>query len=271
MINWLPALALLCLTACAGSLFSDTRLQDALSTGRAAQMSASWAYNDDFYLLLQTKALSQQNPIHIYIEGDGFAYASPGKPSSDPTPFNPVALRLATQDNRTNIAWIARPCQYTKGTAKHAHCSQKYWTTHRMAPEIIHLYQKVLDQLLAKTKATQIELIGFSGGGAIAALLAAKRSDVVSLRTVAGNLDNAALIKHHAVSAMPDSLDAADFTDKLKAIPQIHYVGADDETVPPFLCDNFIHHIGSSAHKIVVQGTSHMSGWVEKWPQLLKQ
>ena len=33
--------------------------------------------------------------------------------SDNPTPVNPMLLKLATMDKRPNIVYIARPCQYT--------------------------------------------------------------------------------------------------------------------------------------------------------------
>ncbi|MGA1373146.1 MAG: alpha/beta hydrolase, partial [Pseudomonadales bacterium] len=40
--------------------------------------------------------------LTIYIEGDGFAWATASQPSTDPTPINPVALRLALAHHAGN-------------------------------------------------------------------------------------------------------------------------------------------------------------------------
>ena len=50
--------------------------------------------------------------VHVYIEGDGYAWATTTDPSDDPTPINPLALRLAAVDDAPNVLYLARPCQF---------------------------------------------------------------------------------------------------------------------------------------------------------------
>ncbi len=54
---------------------------------------------------------------------------------------------------------------------------------------MVNSIHKTLDQIKTRYNASGFNLIGYSGGGAIAALVAADRNDILSLRTVAGNLD----------------------------------------------------------------------------------
>ena len=64
--------------------------------------------------------------LTIYIEGDGLAWINRSTPSSDPTPMDPLALKLALADNiDTNVAYLARPCQYVRN----ALCKRRYWTS----------------------------------------------------------------------------------------------------------------------------------------------
>lgn len=127
--------------------------------------------------------------LTIYIEGDGFAWTS-----SDPTPVSPTGLHLALAQPEGNIAYLARPCQYVR-------CEQRYWTSHRFAPEVIASANLALEALKKKFGAQCLVLVGYSGGGAVAALLAEQRLDVVRLITIAGNLDHRAWTSHHRVSA----------------------------------------------------------------------
>lgn len=78
-----------------------------------------------------------------------------------------------------------------------------------------------------------IELIGYSGGGVLAALIAARRTDVRRIVTVAANLDLAVWTRTLGVDAMRNSLDPAREADRIEAIPQYHLAGASDEAVPP--------------------------------------
>jgi pimeloyl-ACP methyl ester carboxylesterase len=108
-------------------------------------------------------------------------------------------------------------------------------------------------------------LIGYSGGGAIAVLVAARRSDVVALRTIAGNLDHVAFTRYHKVTPMSASLNAADVIDQVRRIPQVHYAGAEDTVVPPSLIENFVARVGESARVVVVRNATHAKGWKEFW------
>jgi len=53
---------------------------------------------------------------------------------------------------------------------------------------------------------TQIQLIGYSGGGATAALIAARRDDISRLITVAGNLDHDKWTQLHTITPLTHSL-----------------------------------------------------------------
>ena len=57
--------------------------------------------------------------LAIYIEGDGLAWTSKSRLSSDPTPQDPVGLKLALRHPRGAAAYLARPCQYVMGADAH--------------------------------------------------------------------------------------------------------------------------------------------------------
>jgi poly(3-hydroxybutyrate) depolymerase len=112
--------------------------------------------------------------------------------------------------------------------------------------------------------------VGYSGGGAVAVLIAANRSDVASIRTVAGNLDDEFVNRLHGVSPMPESEDAIDFATRVSAIPQIHFSGAEDEVVPPAVALRFVKATGPRcARAQTVADVSHDGDWSRHWPALL--
>ncbi|MBI1216850.1 MAG: alpha/beta hydrolase [Alphaproteobacteria bacterium] len=207
-------------------------------------------------------------PLRVYIEGDGFAWRTRHDPSPDPTPTDPVALRLAAADDAPNVAYLARPCQYRRG----GECSVADWTDERFAPRIIDSYNQALDALAASAHSSGFELVGFSGGANVAGLLAARRRDVLNLRSVAGDIDNRAFLDLHRLSAMPRSLDMADEAQKLAALPQIHFTGAKDRIVQRAVADSFRAKAGDDNCIAVreVAGAEHEKGWVAQWPELLR-
>lgn len=209
--------------------------------------------------------------LRVYIEGDGFAWKSRTKPSDDPTPRNPVGLALAATDIHQNVLYLARPCQFI-GPPLPANCSVNIWTQDRFSPAVVEAMDAALSQVVQRYPGVKLDLVGYSGGGNIAALLATHRTDVRSLRTVAGNLDVAYVNALHHVTPMPTALSASDVAPALRALPQVHYSGEADTTVPPVVARRFQQAVGGKCIQIKeVHGMGHGSDWATIWPQLLGQ
>ena len=83
-----------------------------------------------------------------------------------------------------------------------------------------------------RAQARQLRLVGYSGGGTLAALLAARRADVCQLITVASNLDIERWASHHKVSPLWGSENPASYGAALQHLPQYHLIGGDDQVVP---------------------------------------
>lgn len=194
--------------------------------------------------------------IHAYIEGDGLAWISVGMPSTDPTPINPVALRLAAQDTACNVLYLGRPGQYGD-----AGIDMRYWTGARFAPEVIDSYMAVLQAMPAPV----LRLTGYSGGGAVAALVAARLHEAgraVELVTVAGNLDTAAWTQRRKLSPLTASLNPADVAAKLADVPQVHLAGQRDRQVPPWVLDAFLARLPArDCVQVVMVDAEHAGPW----------
>jgi len=105
----------------------------------------------------------------------------------------------------------------------------------------------------------------------VAVLVAAQRSDVASIRTVAGNLDHVTLHRRKEVSPLTGSLNAADVAAQVSAIPQIHYVGAEDDIIGAYVAESYRRRAGTS-NCIAIQiisGASHTGGWDDMWSSLV--
>jgi len=210
--------------------------------------------------------------LSVYIEGDGYAWVTKTQLSPDPTPRIPIALDLAVQDPSANRLYLARPCQY-QSDADLARCNPKYWSGARYAEEVIAAMNAAIDQTVRATGAKRLRIFGYSGGGAVAALIAARRTDVVQLVTVAGNIDHAAWTSMLKVSPLSASLNPADMASALSRITQIHFVGLDDKSVPPKVAQAYRSRFSdpSRINIIEVPGVDHDCCWEERWPGLLKQ
>jgi len=91
---------------------------------------------------------------------------------------------------------------------------------------------EAVEHLKIKAKATKIHLVGYSGGGAIAVLIAARRKDVLTLRTIAGDLDPPSLAEYHHTTPLQGSLNPTMAIPKILNLPQQHFSGGKDKTVP---------------------------------------
>lgn len=214
-------------------------------------------------------SLSSTDTLTIYIEGDGFAWITPSLISPDPTPLNPLALKLALQQPQGATAYLARPCQFVE-SADVRGCAEKYWTTSRFSLEVVEAENQAIDELKRRFHAHQLVLAGYSGGGAIAALVTARRRDVSLLITVAGNLDHRAWTQMHHASPLDGSLNPADAWQSLVDVPQIHFVGGKDTNVGSTVAQSYLDRFppGQRPAMRIIEDFDHACCWAEKWREL---
>ena len=208
--------------------------------------------------------------LTIYIEGDGLAWTSKSRLSSDPTPQDPIGLKLALRHPRGSAAYLARPCQYVMGADAHD-CTNTYWSQRRFAPEVIAASNQAIDELKQRFAADRLVLVGYSGGGAVAALVAARREDVSALITVAGNLDHRAWSQLHHVTPLEGSLNPADAWQALTAIPQLHLVGQQDNNVGPEIAESYRQRFPAKQRPEIriIADFDHTCCWVDRWAELV--
>lgn len=209
--------------------------------------------------------------LTVYIEGDGLAWRSSTVIADDPTPINPMGLRLALRHPSEPVAYLARPCQY-RTVEKQTACDNRFWTSHRFAPEVIEASSAAITQLKAMASASSLRLVGFSGGGAVAALVAARRHDVIHLITVAGNLDHASWTEHHLLTPLSGSLSPGDSWPTLSTIPQQHLVGGNDTVVGESVARAFQRRFPEGRQPAIrlFPAYNHDCCWEEAWPEIYR-
>jgi pimeloyl-ACP methyl ester carboxylesterase len=273
-------MVVLALSGCGAGLSARNGLADKIAHAGGAQnkLSIDVIHAKPFYLTsyaptpTRHRAGDQPRMGRVYIEGDGLAWVSKTRPSLNPTPIDPYGLRLAMADGYAERVYLARPCQYS-GWDSQGLCPTKYWTTHRYAAEVVQAYTDALNQLKAQRGWASIELVGYSGGGAMALLVARGRNDIAAIRSVAGNLDIDAHSRLHEVDLMPYSLNPANYASDLASIPQNHFVGRADLIVPAVIARSYARKAGrSECIQIDEQGgVTHGKGWIDIWPRLLQK
>ena len=258
----------LLLVACAGpQQRRDTAEALAASAGFSRQVVDTGRFRLTLYYRVPQQA---GQPLAVYVEGDGHAWKQKHRLSDDPTPMHPVSLQLAARDPGAAVLYIARPCQYLTREELRS-CDKKYWSSHRYAEEVVESVNAAVDWGVLKTGAAGIYLYGYSGGGAVAALVAARRGDVRGLTTIAANLDHALWTSLHGISPLSGSLNPADETSKLRDLPQVHFAGSADRVVPVRILEAYLARYGDKKNISlqVVPGFDHHCCWADSWPELL--
>lgn len=234
-------------------------------------------YDDPSYPLQTFERVgADTDTVVVYIEGDGLNFLSRGQISADPTPLHPFALRLARLDPTDAVIYAARPCQYVRDVSS---CTYPIWTDGRMGDDVIRRYDRFLDQIRVRHQQIKsFHLVGYSGGGGVAVLLAARRPDVMSIRTIAGNVDTEMFTRLHDLTPMSSSLNPADVADRVCRMPQIHYVGIDDTRVPIDIAQSYMRSMalktGSEklpcVHVVRVPHADHVDGWMSYWADTVR-
>lgn len=225
---------------------------------------------EKFIIQSYERVYTKNQSATIYIEGDGAGIESAKTFGDNPTPTDPIALRLAAQDGSTNVIWVGRPCQYNKGWKDGKECPVEYSTTKRYAPEVIDTYNQVLDNIKAYYNIPSFDVVGYDGGAAIAVILGSQRADIKSIRTVAGNLDPHTVANLNGQPYQEGSLNPLDFAAGIANIPQRHFIGKGDTVTPPAVYNSFAQAVsqGQCLNVSLVDNADHAEGWTEQWKVL---
>ena len=197
-------------------------------------------------------------PIRIYIEGDGHAFNYAGQPSPNPTPRSPFLRQIAFQDPNPNVVYLARPCQYVKDPV----CTPTDWTNGRFSKEIVRSSTQAIESF---TKDRPLILIGYSGGALLSGLVIEQNPDlnVQKWITIAGLLNHTKWTNKLNLLPLDKSMDL----NKLPHLPQKHYFGEKDKTIPADLYTDTI----SPDSFVIVKGATHDAGFQAILPLLYKE
>jgi len=226
----------------------------------------------DFTLQSWTSEPQSGADLTIYIEGDGLAWLNRHRPSMNPTPINPLAFKLALKHPGSNVAYLARPCQFID-LAGQSQCSIDTWTEGRYSDSVIESMDSAISQLKSIFNTNHLILVGFSGGAAVAILVAARRNDVDRIISVAGNLDHRVWTDYHQLQPLSRSLNPADVVAQVDDIPQWHFVGALDEVVPLAVARSYQAKFAKpdAVHIEIIEGFDHQCCWENDWAGLLEK
>jgi pimeloyl-ACP methyl ester carboxylesterase len=166
--------------------------------------------------------------------------------------------------------YIGRPCYF--GLATSANCEPAQWTSERYSAAAVASMREVIEGYLQRLAPSEVVLIGYSGGGALAALLAAELGPRVALVTVAGNLDTTLWTTLRGFLPLTGSLNPKDRAERLGANPQVHLVGGQDAIVPLAVTRSFTGQLGLEPEPLrEYPAFDHRCCWLQIWPDVLAE
>jgi len=249
---------LLAIAACAGP--SPRFDLDARELGFDREEVAGAGFMHAVY---RARLTAPANRLHVYLEGDGTPWIGGRHAALDPTPRSPVALRLMTRDPGPALL-LGRPCYH--GHHADAGCGPALWTDARYSEAVVASMARALEAV--RPPGARLTLIGHSGGGTLAMLLAERVAGVDAVVTIAGNLDVAAWTRRHDYEPLAASLDPSARAPLPPHIRQIHFAGERDREVPPQLVAAAARRQPGARFELR-PGFDHACCWLRDWPGLL--
>jgi dienelactone hydrolase len=221
LISLLPSLLIVgCSTA--SSSFANKASQSGFQTHYLQGAS----YRHTFYKNSDTH---NKGILHVYLGGDGTPWFEGRYITKDPTPLKPVMLDLMKRDKTPSI-YLGRPCYHQFKMP--ANCDNSLWTNKRYSQKVVNSMVIALTRYIERHNISHIRLFGFSGGGALAMLIAPHITQVKQIVTLAGNLDTEAWASYHGYTPLIGSLNPATSPPLSSHIQQLHLVGDKDKNIP---------------------------------------
>jgi hypothetical protein len=211
-----------------------------------------------------SESLDSKQPLWVFIDGDGRPWINGGRePAQNPTTSRPIALELAAQMQRP-VLYVGRPC-YDRHTMESL-CTSTWWTDARYSRTVVESMTAAIGRYQRESHFERLVLVGYSGGGVLAALVAHELSGVAAVVTIAANLDISAWTEYHGYLPLTASLNPAT-TANTATWPEIHLLGEDDEVVPPHTVQGYFErHPRSVVWRY--EGYGHICCWSEEWPRI---
>jgi pimeloyl-ACP methyl ester carboxylesterase len=255
-----PRLALLALVPLAAAVACVSPAAELARRAHALGLEARTVHGTSFDHAVFRRAGPGARALHVYLDGDGTPWFG-GLPARDPTPRSPLVLRLMARDPDPAV-YLGRPCYH--GLAPAPGCDKTLWTSRRYSEAVVASMAAALRRILDAEGAEGVTWFGYSGGGALAMLLAPRFPETRAVVTVAGNLDVGAWVRRHGVLPLSGSLDPAREPPLPARIVQRHWAGAVDPEVPPDMIRGV-----AGANLVVVPRFDHVCCWEEIWPDVL--
>jgi pimeloyl-ACP methyl ester carboxylesterase len=204
--------------------------------------------------------------LAVFIEGDGTPWIEDGtRVATDPTPRNPLALRLALRTPGP-VLYLGRPCYFESAPG----CSPRLWTSARYSEEVVASLTVAITDFARRGPFDSIILVGHSGGGTLATLIAPRVPLVTEVITIGAVLDISAWTQSHGYLALDASLNPSDLAPLPARIVERHLIGTRDTVVPDNTRVRYTQRL-PAASVIRFDGFDHRCCWEREWPRIWRE
>ena len=243
--------------------------QNAQKLGFRQQIVQGTPFRHTLFLNKSPKKEKPSSILHVYLGGDGTPWIQNRYPAIDPTPRQSIMLKLMQMDNVESL-YLGRPCYHQTNETQNSNCRRALWTEKRYAKIVIESMAMALQSYLQKRHQPKLVLLGFSGGGTLAMLLAPYFPETIAVVTLAGNLDIEAWTQHHHYSPLTGSLNPAKQKILASSIQQIHLWGENDQNIRDWMIKPVIKR-QKRAKFIAIPNANHHCCWDQQWLNVLKK
>lgn len=212
--------------------------------------------------------IQQQATLHIYLEGDGRPWWRNGRfPAGNPNSKSLTALGLMTHDPFPAI-YLNRPCYGFPRVPDY--CDKDLWTAGRYSETVVRQLDNALTQIRETYGNKQFVLIGHSGGGTLAMLIAHRRQDIVGILTISANLNHRKWTDFFGYTELYHSLNPSDFPVLPKTRIRWHLIGRQDRVVPFDILFNEAQR-DPYAHLVIEEQYDHHCCWQKNWGAVISK
>jgi pimeloyl-ACP methyl ester carboxylesterase len=206
----------------------------------------------------------------LLIDGDGSPWIRGWWPwsgwhiAADPTPRAPLALELAAR-TPASVLYLGRPCYLE--VRRPPECSEPLWASERYSHEVVASMSAAAATYIAEHHFEQVLIVGFSGGGTLATLMAKNLPHVSGLVVIAGNLDPDAWTQLHGYLPLQGSLNPSLEPPLPADLKQWYLVAGRDKNVPAAATARYFERIPQDRVWSYPR-FDHNCCWVEAWPSI---
>lgn len=198
--------------------------------------------------------------MRVYFGGDGIPWKD-GTKNSNPSGTSRLAFELFLKDPKATH-YLSRPCYDIEPMP--SGCQPKLWTSDRYSKEVI---RTMTEAIMHVADNSDVELVGYSGGGTLAVLLAQQIPQVTRVLTLGANLDHTAWTNFHGTPALSGSENPALNGGHITG-SELHLFGQNDLEVPAVVNRRYFDN-NPRANIGVIDDFDHRCCWLEQWPQIL--